>query len=362
MPEEQTPPKLKENRRIPKKYRGIFIALFIILAAILTPILVFRFITGDRNFLNQAQNYANQTQQALAANATKTPWSNKENDPGNLTSSIDNDKQNEKKITPTIIVGEKPEDQVNILLLGSDERPDGGGFRTDIIVWLSLNPEEGFVSAISFPRDLFVMIPGRGENRINTAFPAGGFELLADTFELNFGIRPDHYILIDLQGFVALINSLDGIDVDVSKNLTDRCDIVHNNSGICSVGPGLEHMDGDMALWFARSRYSTNDIERTRRAQEVLEAIFDRMMSLDVIFMVKEVYDICDKFVQTDVSLEQTKALIPLAKLMDKDRDVRNYVVGFDLVTSQMTNQGAYVLIPDINGIRNLMIEALTLK
>ena len=86
---------------------------------------------------------------------------------------------------PTIELAELPERQLNILLLGSDSRNDGS-YRTDVILLLSLNPEHQAVSVVSFPRDLYVTIPGWQMNRINTAHMVGGFELLAETFQANF--------------------------------------------------------------------------------------------------------------------------------------------------------------------------------
>ena len=71
----------------------------------------------------------------------------------------------------------RPDGQVNILVLGSDWRP-GSGYRTDVIMLLAINPKDSTVKALSFPRDLYVSIPGRGMDRLNTAHPYGGIELM----------------------------------------------------------------------------------------------------------------------------------------------------------------------------------------
>ena len=334
-----------------------FASLVLILGFILTVGMVF----GNRDPLSAAQAYAMQTKQALEAQQPSlTPFQplagsetvRETPEPG-ATGPV--------KPTPTIRKLQKPEGQVNILLLGSDARPNEGGFRTDIIVWVSLNPNDGFVSAISFPRDLFIQIPGMGENRINTAFPAGGFDLLADTFEINFGVRPDHFVMVDFNGFVTVINNLGGIYVNAAQNLTDSCATWVNASGTCSVGPGSVHMNGDLALWYSRSRYSSNDIERTRRAQEVIEGIFNRLMSLDFILRAPELYNAYTTYVQTDVGMSQVVSLLPLASKIKDNGDIRNYVVGYDLAYDWITWQGAQVLVPDIEGIREMMIEALML-
>lgn len=295
-----------------------------------------------------------------ALNPTPTPFQPEQGgmavDPGIETGTTNTD--------PAVIDSslEKPEGQINILLLGSDVRPDDGGFRTDVTLWVSLNPEDGFVSIISFPRDLYVNIPGWGYQRINTAFQYGGFDLLADTFESNFGIRPDYYVMVDFEGFKAVINNLGGIDVQTTQNLTDTCGTWINASGYCSVGPGRVHMNGDVALWYARSRHSTNDIDRTRRAQEVVEAIFDRLMSLDLILKAPDLYNAYITYVQTDIGLGEVLNLLPFASTISSNRDIRNYVLDYNYVYDWYTAAGAQVLMPDTAAIQDLLIEALALR
>jgi len=346
-------PNLRQRRRRrhrPKAYEGILVIVFLSLVCFLGFILIAGLLS-DNNRMSAAQAYAQQTLQALNAAPTPTPVQPIAH--SNIEESIP---ETQPTQTPTEIALQKPEGQVNILLLGSDARPDSGGFRTDTIIWVSLNPKDGFVSAISFPRDLFVENPGMGSNRINVTFPKGGFDLLADTLEFNYGIRPDHYILIDFYGFKSLINNLGGITVQTAQNLTDSCVKTINPSGVCSVGPGPVQMNGEVALWYARSRYSTNDIDRARRAQEVIEAIFRRLVSLDAILQAQDLYNNYTSYVQTDISL------IPLANKIYNDPDIRNYVIGFDYVYNWITPQGAQVLVPNNELIRELMIEALTLK
>ena len=167
--------------------------------------------------------------------------------------------------TPWVNNAELPEGQRKILILGSDSRGDGG-FRTDVILLLILNPQQGTASAVSFPRDLYVNIPGVGQDRINTAMVYGGFSLLAATFEANFGVRPDSYVLTNFGGFVEIVNSLGGIEVNAASSLTDKCDLPQANwDGYCTVEPGFIGMDGDTALWYVRARYTTSDFDRTRR-------------------------------------------------------------------------------------------------
>jgi len=355
----------KQRKNRPPKILEIFTVLvFVTLIGLLGFILVSGISANKSPGL--AYTYAMQTRQAMEqTQVTPTPFQpitdDTEGDPQPI-ATREPGTYPETSPTSTLRVLQKPEGQVNFLLLGSDARPDEGGFRTDIIVWVSLNPKDGFVSAISFPRDLYVYIPGYGENRINTAFVRGGFDLLADTFDINFGVRPDHYILVDFNGFTTVINNLGGINVQVPQNLTDTCATWVNPRGMCSVGPGMVQMNGDLALWYARSRNSTNDIHRARRAQDVIEGIFRRLMSLDVILRAPELYNAYTTYVQTDIRLGDVLPLMPLASKINENSDIRNYVVGYDHAYDWITLQGAQVLVPDYEAIQNLIIEALELQ
>ena len=130
--------------------------------------------------------------------------------------------------TPTPIPWQEevhmPDGQITFLILGTDARSDGLK-RTDVIILVIVNPNYGTVSMVSFPRDLWVFIPYHGENRINAAYAYGGFDLLAETFDYNFGIRPDYYIMTDFNNFIEIVNKLGGLEVEVEKSLEDKCDL-----------------------------------------------------------------------------------------------------------------------------------------
>ena len=180
------------------------------------------------------------------------------------------------------------QETVNFLLIGSDGRP-GSSFRTDTMVIAILRPNEGQVSLISIPRDLWVYIPEWENQRINTAYqhgisvgyPGGGPGLLKDTILYNLGIRIDHTARVEFDGFRQIVDTLGGVDVPVSCAYTDWKLIDpsydpqnENNWFLYTTGPGLVHMDGDLALWYARSRQKSSDFDRGRRQQEVLRALF----------------------------------------------------------------------------------------
>lgn len=158
---------------------------------------------------------------------------------------------------------------VTFALLGSDVRPGQTYFRTDTIIIAAVRPATGQVTLISVPRDLYVYIPTVGMDRINTAYeygqmnkyPGGGAALLKYTFLYNLGIRIDHLAIVNFTVFTSIVNTLGGVDVPVYCAYTDWHLINPNydpnlvkNWSLFTVGPGLVHMDGDLALWYARSR------------------------------------------------------------------------------------------------------------
>lgn len=253
-----------------------------------------------------------------------------------------------------------PAGQVNILLLGSDWRPNSG-YRTDTVLLISVFTKEAKVKIVSFPRDLWIKIPGADEGRINTAMASGGFPLLAETFEHNFAVPVDHYMMTNLQGFRAIVDTLGGIDIDTSKNTQDSCDISYSQGKWCSVGPGQVHLDGEMALWYVRARYTSDDFDRTRRAQEALIGLFRKIMSLDAVTKAPEIYNQFISNVETDLNLNDILTLINLAPTILNDTSrIERYTITRDHVTPYtIPSSGANVLLPDYVAIWGVIKESV---
>lgn len=252
-----------------------------------------------------------------------------------------------------------PEGQMLVMILGTDARP-GGGFRTDVMELVAINPQQGTVNLVSFPRDLYVFIPGWGMNRLNTAQGLGGFQLLADTMEYNFGFRPHHYISTNFQGFVDIVNNLGGIEVNAAENLNDKCDLPQASLGYCSVGPGLVQMDGETALWYVRSRYSTSDFDRTRRAQEVMLALFSKLISINALERVPDLYQAYRNNVETDLSLVDLLPLVPFAAQISQTGQIHRYMIGPAEVWPYIVPEsGAQVLWPNPAAIANILGQAV---
>ncbi len=253
----------------------------------------------------------------------------------------------------------RPTGQINILIMGSDFRP-GQGYRTDTLMVLSLNPDKGTASLMSFPRDLYVTIPGLGMNRINAAFPSGGFQTTVDTFKNNFDITLDYYIMTNFNGFKSIVDTLGGITVYAGAALYDTCDLPQAVDKYCSITVGANYMDGATALWYVRSRNTSNDVERTRRAQEVMAAIFQKVMSLDAVNRGAELYQLFISSVDTNLDLATVLRILPFSsQLMSNQSLVKRYSISYANVTNYIVPENGYmVLIPDPVSIGELIRQA----
>ncbi len=252
-----------------------------------------------------------------------------------------------------------PSGQINILILGSDYRPNQG-FRTDVNLLISVFTKENKVSLLSFPRDLYVEIPGHGQDRINTVQAKGGFPLVSTVFEHNFGIHLNHYILTNFSGFQGIIDILGGIDIDAAKKTTDRCDLPYRHGGYCSIGPGSYHLDGALALWYVRSRYTSSDIDRMRRAQEVMEGIFNKLMSWNAVSRAAELYQLFKNNIETDLTISDVISLLPVASAIQADSTrARKFTIDLNHAKATISKNGAYLLIPDYNAIWQTVFQAV---
>jgi LCP family protein required for cell wall assembly len=243
-----------------------------------------------------------------------------------------------------------------VLLMGSDFQP-GIGFRTDTMLLVAMNTKTSEFHMLSFPRDLWVNIPGVGPQRLNTAAPFGGNALLGDTLAANFGIRPDNYAMVNFDGFKRIVEVLGGIDVDVEQHMEDECWL--NDVGWCVVEPGRQHMSHGDAFWYVRARKNSSDIDRNRRQQEVMKAIIRKALNPVQIPNLPKIFMAGIESIQTDMGLgDMFLYAVPFSKFFGGPK-LSSYQITFNEATPGMTDGGASVLYPDINAIQNVIREAL---
>jgi len=245
------------------------------------------------------------------------------------------------------------------LLLGIDRRGGKGwGYRTDTIIIATADPTNQTAGMLSIPRDLQLEIPGVKEARINTAnvygystkYPGGGPALLKRTIEKSFGIPIDYYVMVDFQAFEAIIDTLGGIDVNVPRALHDTkypnpqpgdlygMKTVHFDAG-------WQHMDGQRALEYARSRMSTSDFDRADRQQRILLAIREKALNLNLIPKLPSLFATMGNMVKTDMTLEEMIELARIAPQVDM-ANLKQVVVKKPMVYGYRTETGAAVQLP----------------
>lgn len=230
---------------------------------------------------------------------------------------------------------EVPDAVTNILLLGNDGADVHSG-RTDTIIILSINRNTKTASMLSLPRDLYVYIPDWTMNRINTALPhghgvaygeaesgdpgSGGGRLLKETILYNFGIPIDYYFRVGFNTFKETVDQLGGVEIVVNCPITDWRLIspeldptVEENWKQFELETGIQEMDGNLALWYARSRRTTSDFDRNRRQQQLLRAMFQKGLDLDLLPQVPALWDSFNEGVETDMPFNEILALAALA-------------------------------------------------
>jgi len=247
--------------------------------------------------------------------------------------------------------------RVTLFLLGMDRRLyEGHAYtRTDTLMLAVYNPETGALSLISFPRDLYVRIPGRGYNRINVVMEYGGFPLLQQTMQANFGLPVQYYVLVDLGAFKRVVEALNGLDVYVPRTYCDRW---YNGRTHC-VQAGWRHMNADEALWYARARAHSNDFSRMQRQQQVVKALIHRLWSFQALQRAPQLYLLFRGMVETNITPQDIPRLVYLAHTFREDA-VYTYAIKPPLVRSRILPSGAYVLMPNQSGIQRLLEEAFS--
>ncbi|RLC63280.1 MAG: hypothetical protein DRI48_08630 [Chloroflexi bacterium] len=263
---------------------------------------------------------------------------------------------------------EQSGDVINVLLLGSDQTSTDSIGRTDTIVVASVNPHIPSVALLSIPRDFYAWIPGYGFDKINTAYnhgardnyPGGAPALMKATIEYNFGIRIHYYVRVGFDGFINIVDALGGVDVAVECPLSDTFPDPTSPEGQTDVDwlPGIHHLDGKHALWYARSRWSTSDFDRNRRQQQVLRGLYRQIKRLDIIPKIPQLWGTLDENVSTDLGLDELLYLGSIGSRLDM-MNVKSSFVGRGVLRSWTAPNGAYVLVPYYEALGSLVSEAL---
>ncbi len=265
------------------------------------------------------------------------------------------------------------DDRINILLLGMGGEGHEGPFLTDTIMVASVKPAENKVALLSIPRDLLVPLPKFGWRKINSANAFGelestgrGAEFTRTILEGLLGIDIPYYVRADFEGFKSVIDSVGGVDVYVERSFADYT-YPTRNYGIQAVSfkKGWQHMSGEDALKFARSRHGSNgegsDFARANRQQKVLAALKDKLLNAKTFrnpATVANTMAALQSNISTNLQIGEILRLARLAQNVDH-LDIAHKIIdnsaGSPLVDGNYG--GAYVLLPkndDWTGLREI--------
>jgi LCP family protein required for cell wall assembly len=225
----------------------------------------------------------------------------------------------------------------DILILGQNKG------LTDTIILMMINPDNKKVTFISIPRDL--SYKGRKINELEHAY---GIEKLEEAIYQITNVYPDKYVLVDFSALTKLVDAMGGIDIDVEKNLVDKAYPGTNNSYIVvKFNKGVQHMDGDTALKYARSRHSTSDFDRSKRQQQVLQAIKVKAGEINILGntqLVGSTFENIKKNVKTDISVFE--ALSYFEKFSGYTFNGGNTINTQNYLISTINKAGQYILLP----------------
>jgi LCP family protein required for cell wall assembly len=180
------------------------------------------------------------------------------------------------------------------------------------MIYLRIDTNSNSLKLASFMRDTLVPIEGHSRNKLNTAFSFGGIDLTKKTFKANFGLEPDHYIIVNFYGMEDIINGLGGVDIDIKSN-----ELPSMNSSIKEINgidkrtnsdtlqsAGRQRLDGRQAVAYMRTRHPGGDAGRIERQQTVLSALFRKAKDIGL-GQLPGLAGAMIQYVRTDIPLDK---------------------------------------------------------
>ena len=221
-----------------------------------------------------------------------------------------------------------------VVFFGVDSRDVTNGFsgRSDTIMVASINPGNKNICLISIPRDTYVSIPGYGKDKINHAYSFGQEQLAIKTINENFNLNITDYVTIDFSGLINVINDVGGIELEISRD-----EMVYINNGVVESynisknkikkleSYGKVNLTGEQALTHSRNRTIGDDFVRASRQRKVLEALIQKIASLDVV----SIYKVSDSILnEVKTNIEIGKYLnIGINAIANKDEYLKNIIL-----------------------------------
>ncbi len=254
--------------------------------------------------------------------------------------------------------------RLDVLLLGIRGENEAaieeeGGLLTDTIIVASIDKLTKKMAMVSIPRDLYLEMNAqttKGEKirikgRVNEVYErglanGGGIALAKQVVSRITGVYIDNAIVADFNAFREAVNNIGGIDVRLAKPFEEKSQWGYE----FYLPAGDNHLDGETALYYVRSRYSTSDFDRARRQQEVISIIKNKALSLGFLSNPVKVTSLLSDLkgnIRTDFQIWDIKDLVALVNGFGTKTPIKNYVITTDnLVYETKTEKGEYILLP----------------
>ena len=240
------------------------------------------------------------------------------------------------------------EEPFNVLLLGSDARADDPdmGARTDTIIVVRVDPVENVVSMVSIPRDTMIEIDGVGTQKFNAAYTYGGESGTIAAVKKLTGVSIDHFAEVNFESMVGLVDAIGGIDVVVDEEIDDEDAGGH-------IDKGKQHLNGEQALIFARSRkFADGDYTRQVNQRKVILAIVNKALTAPATELTGLIKS-STKFVTTDSGIDFDFIYSLADQMRHNDKDI---TIHSATIPSQaaMIGDVSYV-VADTAGVKAMM-------
>lgn len=311
---------ISSNKQIKKVYnkkgrgiRTVCLVLSIILLLCGSGLVYYYSLLNSMNYKDISDDEPPKTNATTSTDSTTVTYSPLEGNHTQLSLSEDELIQNSKVL--------------NIMLFGEDNAKGEDHGRSDTMIMMSIDNIHKTLKLTSFQRDTYVYIPGSGYNKLNASYNNGGAKLAIQTIESNFGIKIDRYAVVDFASFIKIIDTLGGIDIEVTQDEIDYINYqMYKNKqskewATIKDAPGIVHLTGQQALWYSRNRgldrnedgneigIDGDDWDRTSRQRKLIETLFKSMKDADLAQIVSIVSSV-GPLVTTNLKKDEITALV----------------------------------------------------
>lgn len=344
-----------ENKRKEKNpgsvKRGFLIAVVAVLALILLLLIVATiFISGTLNRIPRVDDLdVTMSQEELESILNET-----EPEDENFTGTVLNPEEVTLPETPVQLV-DSDKNIIHVLLVGQDNYSTTSRSRTDSMILCTINRSAKTLTMTSFMRDMYVRIPGYYSQRLNVAYPLGGFDALYGALEFNFGVVVEHGVAVNFASFKEVIDAVGGVEVELTGSEARHLNGQNYTWGLTE---GINHLNGDQALEYSRIRKLDSDFNRTNRQRAVMMALVEKAKDLPL----TELYDLVDALIPmvvTDMSNAEIVSLaMELAPILSELTIVTQRIPADGEYQSVMIS-GMAVLLPDLEDNRQILVDTI---